>query len=161
MTPSCTINGLSNNTVYTFTVTATTADGTSVSSIASAAVTPLAGTENINLIGNYCSIKWNSGYISKLSSDVANTFPQGIFATLSEPLDTVLSATDVNNNANSSLDCKNAWSPVQIFCDQPGGKDNLTQVYKNNTMSVLDRKAKKTANGKRPPNLLRRPLSIY
>jgi len=58
VTPSCTINGLSNNTAYTFTVTATTADGTSVSSIASAAATPLAGTENINLLSNFIVSVW-------------------------------------------------------------------------------------------------------
>ena len=139
---TCRIQGLSNSTAYTFTVTATTAAGTSLPSAPSAAVTPLDGEEGINLVGTYGSIRWNDEYTGYLFDGVPAIFPSGIFASgLYEPAfrDVIFNAIDVNADKSSQENCTSSWSWAQILCDPKPtggntlpGRNSLTHVFKKN-----------------------------
>ena len=74
---SCTVTGLTNDTPYTFTVTATTSDGTSLASTSSAPATPLAGTTDVNFIGSYGNVKWGQNWVG--ATGPGRSWPTSIY----------------------------------------------------------------------------------
>jgi hypothetical protein len=127
-TTSCSVSGLTDGVPYTFSVTATTANGTSGPSDPSAAVTPLAGTTGVNFIGTYGSIMWNAGTVGAdgftPAVDPLTNMYNGAAGT---PTNGVENAGTVNASK-----CTAAWDWYQILCDRSGATNELGRVYKSN-----------------------------
>jgi len=136
---SCTINGLGNGTAYTVSVVAHNAAGSSNPSPDSPAVTPVAGTEAINLIGTHGRVRWNEGFVGRKNADVVESFPTGIYnsGTYSGSIDEIFTAAEVNANTSSLADCTSSWRFVQILCDPEApegdpGRNSPDLVWKHN-----------------------------
>jgi hypothetical protein len=125
---SCTVPGLANGVAFTFTATATTSNGTSVPSVASSAVAPLAGTTGVNFIGTYGVVKWSADTVGADGVGAPSNPLDGIYGgSAGYSVGQTVDATTVN----ASL-CASSWVWYQILCDLPGAKDELERVYKSN-----------------------------
>ncbi|MEI8239291.1 MAG: fibronectin type III domain-containing protein [Actinomycetota bacterium] len=144
---SCTVSGLTDGTAYTFDVTATTSGGTSIASVVSAAVTPLAGTTGTNFIAaDATSVVWSEATVGATSPpDTATTWPDMIYSNASFPVapgGNRYTSLDLQNGlaipeTSQQIDCFSAWQWVQIMCDAtaPGGgssagRDDPNYFYK-------------------------------
>ena len=136
---TCTISGLDNDTAYTVSVVAQNAAGASNPSPDSAAVTPVAGTEAINLIGTHGRVRWNEGFVGRKDAGVAESFPTGIYnsGVYSGSIDEIFTAAEVNDNFSSLADCTSSWRFVQILCDPEApdgdpGRNTPDLLWKHN-----------------------------
>lgn len=140
-TTSCKVTGLTNNTAYTFTVTATTSSATSSASAASTSVTPIAGTTGVNFIGaDASSVKWGSDYVYASAPRSGISWPYYVYnnsSYSSTSVGTLISSATVNSaSASYPNDCSSAWQWVQILCDSDAGnlgtarRNSSTHVYK-------------------------------
>ena len=139
----CTITGLTNSTSYTFSVVASTASGSSQSSTASAAVTPLPGTTGVNFIGaDTTSAKWGEDYVFASAPRSDRVWPQYVYnwgSYNSTSVGTTISAATVNGaNPTAPNNCSSYWMWVQILCDSDSGNSGTLRrndpnvVYKPN-----------------------------